>query len=133
MTNEKFGKNYKLCSRKDMDVLFAAGEKISKFPFRLSFSLVQHPKKPLFQTVISVPKRNFKKAHNRNRIKRLIRESIRKNKIELESFLESRSKQIQFSIIYSHNVELASVELDKQLNKITQLMIEKIQYAENHP
>ena len=113
--DQKFGKSYKLCSRKIMDELFSTGKSISCYPFRLVYNEYELPTKKLFQVTISVPKRNFKKAPDRNRIKRLIRESLRKNKTELEPFLQAENKQMALFLIYVGKEILSYSEVERKI------------------
>ncbi|MEY3592070.1 MAG: hypothetical protein RLZZ38_1039, partial [Bacteroidota bacterium] len=48
----------------------------------------------------SAPKRKFKHAHDRNYIKRLLREILRLNKHELEQLLTQQNKKLIFSITF---------------------------------
>ena len=75
MSSNSFLKNEKLCQKDSIDLIFAQGEKISDRPIKLLWTEVTSQQLPL-QTLISVPKRRIPKACDRNRIKRLIRESF---------------------------------------------------------
>ena len=72
-----FGKPEKLKSRKLIGKLFEDGKSVKKFPVRLVYLQTNHTSDFPVQAGFSVPKRNFKRAVDRNRIKRLIRESFR--------------------------------------------------------
>lgn len=48
-----------------------------------------------------MPKRRFSKAHDRNRIKRLMREAYRTNKHSLYTYLQQHEQQMAFIIIYT--------------------------------
>lgn len=70
-------KEERLYHRKQIDNLFSKGKSIKQFPLKLLYvDNLKEEKIPL-KILISVPKRNFKKAVIRNRIKRLIKESYR--------------------------------------------------------
>lgn len=75
-----FPKTEKLKSKKLIEKLFTEGKGITYFPLKLIY--VQHSTETdvLFKTGVTVPKRKFKKAVHRNRIKRLLREAYRLNK-----------------------------------------------------
>ena len=97
--NEKFGKEYKLCSQKVIQSIFDEKKSVKAYPFLIHYSLIPLSSDASFQITVSAPKRNFKKAHDRNRIKRLMREAIRKNKLILEPFLLENKKQVALFMI----------------------------------
>ncbi len=76
-----YNKKEKLKSKKEIELLFSDGKSISKHPIRLVYrKILKTESKSTIKTGVSVSKRNFKKAVDRNRIKRLLREVYRKNK-----------------------------------------------------
>ncbi|WP_339657736.1 ribonuclease P protein component [uncultured Maribacter sp.] len=74
-----FGKKEKLKSKMLITQLFDEGKGISSFPLKLIYLPIQHSSVSI-KTGVTVSKRNFKSAVDRNRIKRLLRESYRLNK-----------------------------------------------------
>lgn len=77
-TSYSFGKAEKLKSRKRIDALFSSGR-----PFHVSGIKVMWlpaPGNTLPQVGVTVSSRHFKKATDRNRIKRLLRETYRLQK-----------------------------------------------------
>ena len=128
--NESFGKEYKLCSKKIMDELFTSGKKNHCFPF-LAIHLFQQLDTPVpFQVTISVPKRSFRKAHERNRIKRLVRECVRKNKLLLEEVLMQNQQQLALFLIYRHSEELDYETLMLKTRKLFLTLNESIRTHE---
>ncbi|RFC54214.1 ribonuclease P protein component [Brumimicrobium aurantiacum] len=103
--NEKFGKEYKLCSKKVMTAVFEKGKTEKNYPFVLRYLDTDLKTNTCFQIVISVPKRRFKKAVDRNRIKRLIREAVRKNKHIIEQSMTENQPQLALFLIYTGNKE----------------------------
>jgi len=78
--NQKFPHKEKLKSRKLIEKLFAEGKSVSQYPLKMVYLPVDlHTDSPL-QVGVSAPKRKFKKAVTRNRIKRHMREAYRLNK-----------------------------------------------------
>ena len=73
------GQKERLKSSKSIEHLFSEGKAISAYPLRLVFVSKPNSTVPM-QCAVSVSKRHFKKAVDRNRIKRLLRESYRKIK-----------------------------------------------------
>lgn len=76
--SEHFPKNEKLKSKKHFDQLFSEGKSVNAFPVKLVFVPIENAS--THKTGVSVPKRKFKKAVDRNKLKRLMREAFRKNK-----------------------------------------------------
>lgn len=120
--NQGFGKEYKLCSRKIIDGLFSEGEGIKSYPFMLRYQFTTLPKEIPFQIVITAPKRNFKKAVDRNRIKRLMREVFRKNRQEIEELLKSKNEQLALFMMYTArempDYQLVERKMIKALEKL---------------
>jgi ribonuclease P protein component len=99
------GKNERLKSRKQIEQLFAEGKSFVVNPFRVYYfingewSMVN--KSSLLQFGIGVGSKNFKKAVDRNRIKRLTREAWRLQKNELKERLKRINKQLNVFFIYT--------------------------------
>ncbi len=74
-----FNKKERLKSKKQIEKLFGEGKSVTAFPLKVFYIPVEDAEVQ-FKVAVSVPKRNFKKAVDRNRIKRLMREAYRLNK-----------------------------------------------------
>lgn len=85
--SETFPSSEKLKSKILVDTLFSEGNYIKKFPIKLIYIPINNPEITTCKTGVSVPKRNFKQAVDRNFLKRLMREAFRKNKYLVESNL----------------------------------------------
>jgi ribonuclease P protein component len=100
------GKNERLKSRKAIEQLFSEGKKFSISPFRLFYtysnpaSSIQHPSSGI-RFGIGVSSRNFKKAVDRNRIKRLVREAWRLQKNPLQEQLKEKGLVLNVFFIYT--------------------------------
>ncbi|GAB2762416.1 ribonuclease P protein component [Salinimicrobium soli] len=87
--DQSFGKKEKLKSKTVIDQLFAEGSSLKKYPLRLVYIKLSEESGEVNKTCVSVPKRNFRHATDRNHLKRLMREAYRKNKYLVTSNLSS--------------------------------------------
>jgi ribonuclease P protein component len=100
-------KSERLCLKKDIGLLFEEGEKWHGYPFRVLMRQEKGTDETSSATMlVSVAKRNFKHATDRNRLKRQIREAYRLNKeILFRHFLnrpsENGSIHIHIGFIYT--------------------------------
>lgn len=121
-----FGKAYKLCSKTSIENLFDKGSSVRMHPYLIKYQFDEFKDDSRFKLVITAPKRQFKKAVDRNRIKRISREAIRHNKFILESFLEEQNKQLALFIIYNGKEEESAELLNKQINKLFKKIISQL-------
>lgn len=99
-TQRYFLKNEdKLKSRKAIDLLFAVGKSFSNFPFRICWQVVDGELG--LKAGFTASSKNFKKATDRNRIKRLIREAYRLQKNNLQGILLQKNKAVHVFFIYT--------------------------------
>ncbi len=92
-------KNDKLKSRKIIQQLFSEGKSLSVNPIRAVYFFANHFNH--LQTGVSVSSRHFKKAVDRNRIKRLLREAYRLQKNDLEKTVIEKNSQLSLFLIYT--------------------------------
>ena len=110
-----FKKEERLSSRKVIGELFKSGKALNSGIYRVVWLPLDVQNVFPAQVVISVPKRSFKKAVDRNRIKRLIKEAYRKNKNALYDTLNGKQKKIAFIIAYTAKEELPYAEIESKL------------------
>ena len=75
-----YSKKEKLKSKKTIELLFKEGDSVSEFPLRLVFLETSFDDGSQIKTAVSVSKKHFKTAVDRNNVKRLMREAYRLNK-----------------------------------------------------
>ncbi len=94
-----FNKEERLCSKRLIDLLFKDGSSFLLYPFRVSYLFVETEHKYPVQVVINVSKKRFKRAVDRNVIKRRTREVYRLQKqLQLYSSLTDSSKLLLLSV-----------------------------------
>ena len=115
--NFTYPKSEKLKSKKTIDLLFSKGKSVSKYPLRLVYvesdfdtAESQHfGKERKIKMGVSVSKKYFKHAVDRNYFKRLLREAYRLNKHLLIDHLE---KPHAFMFFYQSNDRLSYQEIE---------------------
>ena len=100
----------RLKSRKQIDRLFSEGRYVNIPPLRVGYILESAGDKDQLQLGVGVSGRYFKKAVDRNRVKRLLRESWRVQKAELADLASQHGKSLKVFIIYTGR-ELPSYSL----------------------
>ncbi len=81
LTNRQtFSKKEKLKGKKAFDILFSEGQSIKAYPIQLRFLPMDFPDGASIKVAVVAPKKKFRKAFQRNRVKRLLREAYRLNK-----------------------------------------------------
>ncbi|HSI89549.1 MAG TPA: ribonuclease P protein component [Adhaeribacter sp.] len=80
-----FPKAERLCSKKLIAQLFAGGSAFNLYPLRFVVLKAETPSEEFPQVLISVSKKYFKRAVDRNRLKRQMREAYRLNKYKIMS------------------------------------------------
>lgn len=108
-----FPKSERLCSRKAIDALFTSGNRaFSAFPLRVIYKRLteEDPDVWVPQILVSVSKRHFKHAVDRNRTKRQIREAWRLNKDILQN-----AEHVVASTPSTANLHIAFIWLSDEL------------------
>ena len=123
--NNTYPKTEKLKSKTTIDLLFSEGKSVSKYPLRLVYVPVDLEKDEQIKMGVSVSKKYFKKAVDRNYFKRVLRETYRLNKHLL---LENSEKKYAFMFFYQTKDRLSYQEINE---KTIQLFQKFIQNQEN--
>ncbi|PWG80864.1 ribonuclease P protein component [Pararcticibacter amylolyticus] len=127
-----FKKEERLCSKKLLDQLFSSGSSFLVYPFKVVYLREVLPVNYPSQVVIVVPKRRFRRAHDRNLIKRRIREVYRLHKHDLfYSFLKERNMQILLSLQYVGKEIVNFSMMDKKLQAVFR-QLNKIYSEDGH-
>ena len=105
----EFRKAERLCSKKRIDGLFSGGRSLSAYPIRAIYAPKEEDGEPV-EVLVSVSKRHFKRAVDRNRLKRLIREAYRLNKSVLLDRLQGHHFSVAFLWMSDEKADYATVE-----------------------
>jgi len=97
--------------------LFKSGNTVKSFPIRIHFLLHEQAEDSTCQVAVSVPKRNFKRAVDRNRIKRQIREAYRLQKLNFTATLNKSEKRIVIMIVFLGREKCAYSQIEKGVSK----------------
>ncbi len=108
------GKNERLKSRKQIDQLFSGGQSFSVTPLK-TYYLITPGVVSAMQMGVGVGAKNFKKAVDRNRIKRLVREAWRLQKNDLKEKIADKSIQINVFLIYTSKEQMPFQDISKSI------------------
>jgi ribonuclease P protein component len=112
------GKNERLKSRKSIEQLFSEGKKIVTAPYKILYLLTRSAGSPSFLFGTGVSVKNFKKAVDRNSIKRLTREAYRLQKLTLQEKIKTNNMQLNVFIIYTGKEVPEYTEVYKKMGVI---------------
>lgn len=118
-----FKKEERLCNKKLIDGLFHNGSSFLCYPYKASWMFADGEQEFPVQIVFSVAKKRYKRAVDRNLVKRRMREAYRLNKqAQLYDVLNGAGKKLVLSISYIGK-EISPYEFfeKKMLKLLTQL------------
>ena len=120
-------KTERLNSKIVIEKMFEGGSSrsFSIFPLRAVYMVTEKGDAPA-SILISVPKKRFKRAVKRNRVKRQIREAYRINKTSLWRSLEERELKIAVAFIYLSDELISSVEIEAKLKLLLDRIAERL-------
>jgi len=118
-----YNKKEKLKSKKLIDQLFNEGQSVSAFPLRLVYLKTSFDEDIIAKTGISVSKRHFKTAVDRNRIKRLLREAYRLNKAQ---YFNKLTTPYAFMILYIGKEKPKFKQVETQMNRLFSKFLNRI-------
>ncbi|MBP3839158.1 MAG: ribonuclease P protein component [Prevotella sp.] len=118
----KLGKEERITSKKQIELLFSGSgsRSMTVFPLRIVYRFEERQQqRPQAQILVSVPKRFFKRAVKRNRVKRQIREAYRRNKgIVLRAMEKEPGKVVEMAFIWIDQNLHQSREIEGKMKKM---------------
>ena len=117
------GKQERLKSKKLIEKLYAEGDSVKTFPLRMMYVQTAHTSEFPCQVGVSVAKRNYKLAVDRNRLKRLMRETYR---LQKQIVYNNLDKPYIFMISYIGREEIKYEDLYLKMEKLLTLFIDKV-------
>jgi ribonuclease P protein component len=121
--NNTFHKNEKLKSLKLIEQLFAQGQSVVVHPLRMVYIKTDFDTDIKIKAGVSVSKRHFKKAVDRNRIKRLIREAYR---LQKAVYINNISEQYALMILYIGKEKSDFETISKKMTQLIDKFITNI-------
>lgn len=119
MKNLTFTKAERLKAKKQITRLFAEPTgSFFLYPIKFSYVITPIAEATPAQLLVSAPKRSFKRAHDRNRIKRQMREIYRKNKSILYDSLTSSEQQACFLLGYVGKEHMQTHVLEEKITTL---------------
>jgi len=128
-----YQKKDKLKSRKQTQHLFSTGQAINVFPIRLIYTIEpmasnaeSESATSVLQAGVGAPSRTFRKAVQRNRVKRLLREAYRLEKPNFISQAALNNKRVNLFFLYTDALVLTQVEIQGKLKEALSILVSKL-------
>ena len=126
-----FKKNEHLCLRNEIQNVVDNGTKFLAYPFLINYVIGDVKCDETTKIAISVAKRSFKKAVDRNLLKRRIREAYRQNKHNLLLITNEKNKFLNIIIIYVSKEKLPYGDIEKGIVKSLETLAKNIEKNSN--
>lgn len=123
-----YPKAEKLKSKKIIDLLFAEGKSVSKFPLRLVYIKHDFEEDIPLKIGVSVSKKYFKNAVDRNYFKRVLRECYRLNK---HLIVENLNSKYCILFFYQTNERLSYQEINQKTIELFEKFVKVINEKKN--
>jgi len=127
--NQKFSfrKEERLCSKKLIDLVFKEGRSFHSFPFKALWKTTPLPMPVPVQVAFMIPKRNVKRAVDRNRVRRQMREIYRHHRHLLTETCTLTNNQVVLVVVYNGKNHLSFAEMESKIILILHRLVETLQ------
>jgi ribonuclease P protein component len=122
-----FTRDERLRSRIAIEALIKSGTVYFSYPLRITWKTTDFPQNQPVQIAFAVPKKRFKLAVKRNRIKRLLRESFRLNKHSFYGFLSEKQINLHILVVYIGEDILPYHDIEKKIRGFFRHFMEQLQ------
>ncbi|NPD46666.1 MULTISPECIES: ribonuclease P protein component [unclassified Lentimicrobium] len=116
-----------LKSKKLIRLLFESGKSEFTYPFKILYKVVDLDENHPAQYMISVSKKRIKTAVGRNHIKRLFRETYRKNKHPLHEILLKEDRKLALVFIFVGKPNIKYQQMEDRIKIAIASLTEKMQ------
>jgi ribonuclease P protein component len=120
------GRSERLKSKKCISALFETGSSLSVHPIRLIYILKSSPDNSPVKIGFTVPKKKFKRAIDRNLLKRRMREAYRLNKLLLEDNSQNNQLCLEIMLIYQGQELEDFNKISNCIKKLLKMLSQKI-------
>ena len=120
-----FNKTERISLQREIDQLFKQGEVFISYPLRIVYSEQKPFSGATVSVLISVPKKKFKHAVKRNRMKRLIREAYRLNKAALIEHYKGKESGLLIAFLFIGNEICHWDTIEESMQKAMRTLVEK--------
>ncbi len=123
-----FSKAEKLSSKKLITAIYEQGNKLKEYPFILNYIEVPvgYDVASPVQIVVAVPKRRFKLAVKRNRLRRQIKEAYRLHKLPFIESVKAGEKKVALFLIYIGKEKESHLLMEKKIKVLLKRLEEKL-------
>ena len=122
---QTFKKEERLHEKKIIQELFKKDCGFFIYPFKVLIMNIGFESRFPIKILITVSVKNFKKAVDRNKIKRLMREAYRKNKHILYSALKKSPQKYALTFIYTEKIIISYKEVESKIILILQRLVKE--------
>ena len=122
-----FKKEERISIQREIECLFKQGDAFISYPLRVVYVTQKPLSGSTVAILVSVPKKKFKRAVKRNRMKRLIREAYRLNKTALIRHCQEKESGMLIAFLFIGNEMCQWKEMEAAMQKSLDTLKEKIE------